>query len=317
MNGSMALGYAIAGRSLGGLRFRGARFDRRQLKEMMTQGRSLQIVGLVGATNAQADRFMLLPFTSLTWIGAYALGSRVVYAIRAFPLAAFGPLMVRAADVDASGGRAAVKALYLRTLTVIMRYAVTLLIVMYAATYAATLAWLGARFTISAGVAVILGVGFALNIATGPGTAIAIACGRAELDRDYNLVGLGLNLILSVILGLTFGAWGVVVATTLGLALSSAWLLRAVDRWLQSDVLRVVLVSKESFALFVGATIISFSGLDVARMAAPASRAANLLIAACTALSGFVLLATVKRDYVKQAIGLRLRRFTRAGSGAQ
>jgi O-antigen/teichoic acid export membrane protein len=260
---------------------------------------------------------MLLPFTSLTWIGAYALGSRVVYAIRAFPLAAFGPLMVRAADVDASGGRAAVKALYLRTLTVIMRYAVTLLIVMYAATYAATLAWLGARFTISAGVAVILGVGFALNIATGPGTAIAIACGRAELDRDYNLVGLGLNLILSVILGLTFGAWGVVVATTLGLALSSAWLLRAVDRWLQSDVLRVVLVSKESFALFVGATIISFSGLDVARMAAPASRAANLLIAACTALSGFVLLATVKRDYVKQAIGLRLRRFTRAGSGAQ
>ena len=297
-NGTMLVGYAVAGISLAGLSVGRARVDRKLIRSMLGQGRSLQIVGLVGATNAQADRFMLLPFASLKWIGAYALGSRVVFALRAFPLAAFGPLMVRAADVEASGGRAAVRALYRHTLTAITRYAVSLLIILYGATYAATLAWLGTSFTISAAVAVILGVGFALNIATGPGTAVAIACGRAELDRDYNLIGLGLNLALTAALGIIFGPWGVVVATTLGLVLSSAWLLRSVDRWLGEDFSRTVLLTRESLVIASGTVLISAAGILAARICVPTGRVAELAVAACTGFAGLALLVCVKWDYV-------------------
>jgi O-antigen/teichoic acid export membrane protein len=311
MNGSMLIGYAIAGRTLGGLGIRGARFRRRALKEMMRQGRALQIVNLVGATNMQADRFMLLPFASLSWIGAYSLGSRVVIALRAFPLSAFAPLMVRAAGAELSGGREAVRALYLRTLTVTVRYMVSFLLVLYAAAYAATLAWLGSGYTTSAGIAVVLGIGFALNIATGPGTAIAIGCGRAELDRNYNLVGLGLNLGLTVLLGVALGAWGVVIATTLGLALSSGWLLVTIDRWLERDYGRAVLASGTTIAIIAGMTAIGVVGIVMTRAAAPSGRITNLLIASGMGAAGLALLAGVRWEYVKGVVAPRIMAFAR------
>ena len=51
----------------------------------------------------------------------------------------------------------------------------------------------------------LLGLAFAVNMLTGAGTATAAACGRADIDRKYSLINLGLNIVLTVILALTFG----------------------------------------------------------------------------------------------------------------
>ena len=157
--------------------------------------------------------------------------------------------------------------------------------------YPGTLAWLGSSYTISATAAVLLGAGYAINIVTGPGTVTAIACGRAELDRDYNLIGLATNVVLSVILGLIFGAWGVVVATALGLAFSSGWLVRSVDRWLEIHAFREVVLSTRSLIQLAGTVLPGAWAVGITVALAPSSRLLNGGIAVFAVAVGGIWIA--------------------------
>ncbi|RYG85819.1 MAG: polysaccharide biosynthesis protein [Alphaproteobacteria bacterium] len=195
----------------------------------------LQIVMFVAAVNAQADRFLLLPFAPLSWVGAYALGSRMATALRSFPVAALAPAVARGSAEYETGGIPAVRKLYDRLLRLVIGTGVAGLLGLYGAMFPAVLAWLGPSFTISATAALVLGVGYAVNLTTGPGTALSLAMGRSDLDRKYSLIGLGLNVALSFPMGFAFGPWGVVAATGIGLSLSSAWLVWSIDGWLGSS----------------------------------------------------------------------------------
>jgi O-antigen/teichoic acid export membrane protein len=294
-SGTAFVGYlsvAIWMNALGGAGFRPKRSIFRELRQ---QGIALQIVGLVGATNAQADRLMLLPFASLSFIGAYALGSRIAVTLRGLPLSAFGPLLARFSAAESVGGLAALAALYQRALRVVADYAFPILLALYFAAYPAVLAWLGASYRISAAGAVLLGVGYAVNILTGPGTSAAIASGNAELDRDYNLLGLALNVVLTVGLGIAFGAWGVVAATTLGLVLSSGWLLHRVDSLLHAETVRDVLARNSFVVTTLGVVLLGAVTVVGTCVLAPSGRLENLAIATA---SGLIATMWVMRDIV-------------------
>lgn len=294
LQGSLLLGYVAAGYSLGGIRCQRPVRTARLWQELRTQGTHLQISALVGTTNSQADRIVLLPFASLSWIGAYALGARIAVSLRTFPLSAFGPFMVRIAEIDSREGRLAVTHLYRRAMAALVEYLVPGLVVLHVATYPLTLAWLGAEFTVSATAAVVLGLGYAVNVTTGAGTSAAIACGRADLDRNYNLIGLALNLALSVVLGVLFGAWGVVAATSVGLVVSSVWLVGRVDRWLERDISTQALRTRRFRRLSVLAAVVSVTCLAVTLAVAPSSRLANMAIAVL-AVAIFALAALIER----------------------
>jgi O-antigen/teichoic acid export membrane protein len=305
MSGVMLVGYGVAAGRRGALAIRRVRFRRDLVREFRQQGTHLQIVAVVAATNAQADRFMLLPFASLSWIGAYALGARVAVALRSFPMSAFGPLMIRISNAETSGGAVAVRSVYQRALTAITRFGLPGLVVAYAAIFPGTLAWLGSDFTISATAALVLGLGYAVNIATGPGTVAAIACGRAELDRNYSLLGLALNLSLSAALGLLVGPWGVVAATTAGLAISSLWLLHTVDRWLEIRAMRIALGSRDTLIQLISALGLSTATVLGASLAAPLDRWQNALLALLASAIGLTWLG--RAEIVRRGRAIRPR----------
>lgn len=265
--------YLRAAHRLVGLEVRGMRIRFALWKEMREQGGNLQIVSLVAATNAQADRLLLLPFASLAWIGAYSLGARIAVALRALPVAAFGPLIAHLSAVESVGGTPAVRGEYERSLSVVIRVGLGGLLIAYAGMYPAVLAWLGGQHKISAAAASVLGVGYAVNVMTGPGTAAAIASGKAQLDRDYNLLGLAINVVLTAVLGVCFGGWGVVAATTLGLFVSSIWLLSRIDRWLETSWLQALRLQLKSLGVVSG---LSVAVIVTTIVVASDSRALNL-----------------------------------------
>jgi O-antigen/teichoic acid export membrane protein len=264
-----------------------------EVRELWRYGLSVQTVNLVQIINAQADKPILLLFASLKFVGLYELGSRVAFSIRALALTAFGPLGVESARTLAEGGREGLAAFYVRSYRTVMSLGLAPIVALYGVSYVFILLWLGPGLRTAGVIALILGTGYSINLTTGVGTALAMGGGRPDLDRNYSALGLVLNLTLTLALGLTIGRWGVVVATALGLVISSGWLLYTVDRWLGTRIfsLRGIWGSSTAAALLtVGIELGAVSTL-VAVVAPVSSRivAAVIIAAALGIFAGFWL----------------------------
>jgi O-antigen/teichoic acid export membrane protein len=239
----------------------------REIRTLFGYGANLQASAFVVLINQQSDKPILLLFGgSLSFVGLYELASKVAFSIRSLPVAALGPLVVRAAADTAGRSTEAIAAFYRRALRGNIAYGVAPILALYGACYPLTLAWLGGSFRITAVIVLILGAGYSVNLATGAGTSVANGCGRPELDRTYSLVGLAINIVGTVGFGLLFGPWGVIAATALGLIVSSFWFLRMMDtwlgartlstRWLAENGLRAALAGLACGALGVLATVL-------------------------------------------------------------
>jgi O-antigen/teichoic acid export membrane protein len=206
---------------------------REDFRSLFGYGMNLQVVNLVVVINLQSDKPVLLAFGgSLRFIAFYELASRVAFQLRSLPVMALAPLAAVAASDTAGRPIAVIRGYYERSLHQIVTFGVAPLFAIFGACWPLVLVWLGTGYTTTAQITVILGVGYAINLVTGAGTAVAQGCGRPELDRNYSLLGLGLNVVLTVALGAIAGPWGVIVATMAGLSVSSLWLLRSMDQWL-------------------------------------------------------------------------------------
>lgn len=205
---------------------------REDFRSLFGYGMNLQITNLVVVINLQSDKPVLLAFGgSLRFIAYYELASKVAFQIRSLPVQSLAPLSAAAAAKTAGRSVAMLRAFYQESLDQVVSFGVAPLFALFGACWPLVLVWLGTSYTTTAKMMVILGVGYAVNLVTGAGTAVAQGCGRPELDRNYSLIGLGINVVLTIVFGALIGPWGVIVATAIGLSLSSLWLLRSMDRW--------------------------------------------------------------------------------------
>ena len=207
--------------------------EREEFGPLFRYGMNLQLANLVLVINVQSDKPVLLAFGgSLRFIAFYELASRVAFQLRSLPVMALAPLTAMAAKVSAGQPVAVLRAFYERSLNQVVSMGVAPLFAFFGASWPFVLTWLGTDYTTTAEITVILGTGYALNLVTGAGSALAAGCGRPELDRNYAVIGLAINLVLTILLGLAVGPWGVIAATAIGLPVSSLWMLRSMDRWL-------------------------------------------------------------------------------------
>jgi O-antigen/teichoic acid export membrane protein len=203
--------------------------------ELLRYGTNLQLANMVVVINVQADKPVLLAAGgSLRFVAYYELASRVAFSLRSLPVMALGPLATQAAHDAAGQPIAVLRAFYERSLALITNYGAGPLLAICGACYPLMLAWLGTGYTDTSIIVAILGFGYAVNLVTGAGSSIARGCGRPELDRNYSLLGLVINVALTIVGALLFGPWGVVVATSVGLVVGSMYMLVTMDRWVGS-----------------------------------------------------------------------------------
>ena len=241
---------------------------RDEATELLRYGGNLQLVTLVVVVNVQADKPVLLAAGgSLRFVAYYELASRVAFQLRSLPVMALGPLATQAAHDAAGKPIEVLRGFYERSLEVITSIGAGPLLAVFGACYPLMLAWLGPSYTTTSAIVVILGFGYAVNLITGAGSSIARGCGRPELDRNYSLLGLAINVGRTVLFGVIWGPWGVIAATAAGLTFGSVYMLVSMDRWLgsrtfgRSSALIPALPSLAAGAATFAATIVAMQFL--------------------------------------------------------
>lgn len=215
---------------------RGGHAKRGDIKELVHYGGNLQAGALATVFTAQADKPMiLLAGGSLAFVGVYELASRVAFQVRTLPITVLGPLTAKVAADVAGGSRDDVRAMYAKTLPVVVALGAGPLLAFYGLCYPLVLAWLGTSYSSTALIVCLLGAAYAVNFVTGAGSAVANGAGRPQLERNYTLVALFANIGLSIVLGFMFGPWGVIAATVVSLVVASMWFLFLVDDWLELE----------------------------------------------------------------------------------
>jgi O-antigen/teichoic acid export membrane protein len=205
--------------------------SRGQITEFARYAVATQVNNLSALVNLEADAWiigLLLPFPDLK---PYYVGAGLAAQVRALPLNGLSPLQAMLGTRLGQDGPDALRAQF----TAVQRLWVRA--VAAATALPALPVWTGGGINADAGlVAAVLLLGHAVNLATGPLTVYVQTIGRPSLETRYGVVGMVVNLALTVPLALAWGLRGVVLATAVSQVVGSLYFARVVRRALRPPV---------------------------------------------------------------------------------
>lgn len=200
------------------------------LRSLFAFSKNVFVVSLSGAVHQHFDKLLLSSFLNLRTVAAYEVGSRVVQQVRQIPVLMLTPLLPAASEFQAQGQTERLKELYLRSLKYLVVLSVPMLgcLGLYAPDVIEV--WIGSADPLIVPTLQILLVSNFINVLTGPGFFIAIGIGSARIPMRSALVGLSLNVVLSVVLLQWLGYFGAVLGSFGGLLMGSLFFLFMIHR---------------------------------------------------------------------------------------
>jgi O-antigen/teichoic acid export membrane protein len=221
---------AVAWRLAPGLRVGFRQLDGATFSQLFHFGWRAQVARFSNIINFQTDRAVVwLAFGSLGLTGVYYLAEYGANKMRQLPGLLVSALVPAVSDLDARGDEERLLGLYLRSTKYMAVVAVPLAVYFLCAGDPLLRLLAGSEVAVGqAGwVMRILVVGYFFNLLPAPGVSVALGKGRADMQMKAGLISTGANIILTVLLYWQFGFYGIPVATTLGMALSTLWFFRA------------------------------------------------------------------------------------------
>lgn len=209
--------------------------SRAELRRFFAFASRVQTMGLSSLVNMQFDALIIGAFLPIRNVGLYNAGANPATQVRFVATAVIPPAANRLAATYAREGEAAAKVEMAKLQRLWVVGTVAWCSAALGAAYYGVLAWLGPEFRTAALVCTILLAGHAVNLLTGVMTAYAGAVGQPGVETRYGLVGMVVNVVLTVPLILV-GVLGVVAATAVGSAVGSLYLLRVARRQLGRDL---------------------------------------------------------------------------------
>lgn len=289
--------------------------DRATFASLFSFGWRTQVARLSNLIMFETDKIVVgVLFGRLDLVGRYDLGVNLANKVRQVPALIFSALLPAAAELDAVGDDTRLRALYLRSTKYVAVTTIPLLLFTVATADLLMRVWMGEGFEQAAWVLRIIALGYIANILPGAGVSIALGKGRADLQMNAGLISMGVNIALTVGLYLLIGFWGIPIATSVSMLVSTAWFFWAVESEIGLGKRRLV---REAFLWPSVATAPGFVLCVVIDQAAIVhasfwSAAAALLVAgtAFSALFLLVLRATpfldaVDRDFLARTLRLK------------
>lgn len=173
--------------------------------------------------NTQTDKVVVGVVASPATVGQIGVAAQIAEAGRLVTGAALSPLTSRMAQEFGTGDSDRLRALSARLDRLWLLAVGGGTVIGVAALQPLIESWLGEGHGDAVFFGVFLVLAYGINMSTGAGAAYLRAVGRPGLEARYNLLMIGLNLVLTVALGLIAGAEGVVIATFATYALATAW----------------------------------------------------------------------------------------------
>lgn len=161
--------------------------------------------------------------------GLYRIGIELANKLRQVPAVMLSALMPAASDLHAREETQRLRGIYIATTKYVAVATVPAAVLLASTAGAVMTVWQGAQadMGVAANVLRIMAIGYLANMLPGAGVAIALGMGRADLQMRAGLISMVANLVLTVVLALTIGFWGIPLATALSMALSWAWFAHA------------------------------------------------------------------------------------------
>lgn len=199
-----------------------------ELQRFLRYAATVQVTGLLGLVNLQADVLIVGAFLPVREVGVYSVGGTFAAQLRSIPLNVLAPAQAVLGQAYGDRGEVDARPDFERLQRLWVQGTAGWCAVGLGAAYFGVTAWLGSEFTTSAVVATVLLAGYAINLWTGMATTWLRVVGRPELEARYGLAGVVANVVLTLVLVVPFGLLGVVAATAAGQLIGTAYLLRLV-----------------------------------------------------------------------------------------
>jgi O-antigen/teichoic acid export membrane protein len=202
----------------------------RTFKRLFGFGWKTQVAKLANLIMFETDKLVVgLVFGRLDMVGLYDLGVGLANKFRQAPVLLFSALMPAAAELDARGEDERLRELYLRSTKYVAIATIPLLLFAVASADQLMRVWMGPGFERSAWVLRIIALGYIANILPGAGVSIALGKGRPDMQMNAGLISMIVNIVLTIILYLAIGFWGIPIATSVSMIVSCLWFILAVE----------------------------------------------------------------------------------------
>ncbi len=198
-------------------------YRRKDLYQLLNYGIKVQISRLADLASAQTGKLLVGYFLGVSPVAFYELGSKVVLTSKRLPRVLLSALLPAASEIDAKEDLASQHRLYTRGSKYLVLAAAPALSFIVAGAPLIMLTWMGRGYERSVLVIQLLAVGHLVHLLTGVGTTIAKGMGRPECETRYSILLLAMNTLLGIILIIKLGFWGVLIATSISLVLSSLY----------------------------------------------------------------------------------------------
>lgn len=210
--------------------------------ELFGFGWRTQIAKLANLVNFQTDRVVIAWYGGAALTGVYRVGEELAMKVRQFPALLVSALTPAASDLDARDRQDHLRDLYLRSTKYLAAVSVPLTVFLVAAALPLLHVWLGdlTHLDKAAWVLRILVVGYLANLVAGGGMSIALGMGQAQLAMRAGILSMAANIVLTVVLVLTIGFYGVPIGTSLGMVISTAWFFLAMRRYVAVSLRRLL-----------------------------------------------------------------------------
>jgi O-antigen/teichoic acid export membrane protein len=193
------------------------------VRKLSAFGGWMQVNSLASLISLETDKIVVAAFTGIQSVTSYQIGNRLGTLGRVFPLQLLGAATPRATALSLGNDPEALKRFYIEITRYLML--LTLPITGFTAVIATPfiVAWMGRPFPNAVFVAIGLSVAFAINNLTGVGTTILRGAGQPKYETYAGIVGVVLNIGLTIILARPYGLVGIVTGTIVAEVITSVY----------------------------------------------------------------------------------------------
>lgn len=233
-------------------------FNRTEAKRMFGYSLRLYITQAAVMVHNQVEKIFLATLVGVASVGWYEIASDIALKIRAALGIILSPVLPAASELKALADESRMRELYYRTHKYLALFGVPVVCYVVAVSNRFVELWLGPNMTVIAvPLSVLLAVNY-LNLVTGPGFLIFAGSGYMKPGIQSAILGLVLNVVLSLVLIYKFGFAGAVVGTSAALIIAAAYFMAAFHRRTGYSISRVL---RESYLKPIVCSIALLAGL--------------------------------------------------------
>jgi O-antigen/teichoic acid export membrane protein len=194
-----------------------------EAKEILSFSVKTYVTQIAVVIHNQIEKIYLARFVGVVSVGWYDIPSDLAVKLRGIPGLVLAPIMPAAAELQARNDQSRLAVLYYRAHKYLAFIGVPFVLYIVFISKRFVELWVGPSLSVIAvPLSVLLIVNF-LNLMTGPGFLILVAGGKLKPGLYSALLGILLNVSLSLLLIRVYGFRGAVIGTSLSLGIASCF----------------------------------------------------------------------------------------------